>query len=222
MNYKLLNVNTTNLIDLKKVIELGSKFIVFNYRIGLGAVSLLRLSPAILIKNEQEFEQYKKKYNRLNFFLGPWFIFSGPFLTYKAYKTNQNGGLDVTNDIMVNLTQESLLIHEVDIETIHDIFSRVDKSNRKNILKAIEKTNFSIVQLKKVYIGLFINVDEYQEPHFVIGIELKKDKELNDEHIRNNLYKYFYKHVKFEIIRINEKTEYIEKLIEQGELIYTK
>jgi len=219
MIYKLQNIKNNDLESLKKDIDSGGKFILFNYRIGLGAVSLLRFSPAIFIKRNEEIEKFKRKYNRMNFLFGPWFIFKGPFLTYNAYKINKNGGIDITKDILSNLTQEYLEKREVNIQVIHNIFSKVNKSDRKNIVKALHKIDLNIVPVKNVYIALFVNVEEYQEPYFVIGIELFKQIDLNKEHIKTNFNKYFYKHVQFEIFDINENKDYSDKLIEQGEKI---
>lgn len=150
---------------------------------------------------------------------GPWFIFKGPFLTYDAYKTNKKGGIDVTKDIMTNLTQEHLLINEVEILEIHNIFSKVSKSDKESIKKAVDRIDSNLVPFKKIYTGLFINIEKYQDPYLVIGIELYKDVDLNIEHVKTCLYKLFYKHVEFHIIKINDQTEFGKKLIEQGELI---
>ena len=220
MNQKLQNINISDLEELKREINNGARFIMFNYRIGLGLVSLLRFSPAIFIKRENEIENFEKKYNLLNIIFGPWFLFKGPFLTYDAYKVNKKGGIDITKDIMVNITQESLLKKAVEIQTIHSIFSKVSLSDKKNIFKAIKKINLNLVPLKRVYLGLFINVEEYEDPYFVIGIELVNNTELKIEHIELNLRKYFYKHVVFDIFKIEDNAEFGERLIEQGELIY--
>ena len=219
MIYKLYNIKNNDLKGLKKDIDSGGKFILFNYRIGLGVVSLLSFSPAIFIKQRDEIEKFKKKYNRINFLFGPWFIFRGPFLTYNAYKVNKNGGMDMTKDIMINLTQEHLEKREVNIQIIHNIFSKVNKSDKKNIVKALKKTDLNIVPVKNFYIALFVNVEKYQEPYFVIGIELTKQMDLNKEHIKTNLNKYFYKHAEFKMFEIIENNESSDKLIEQGEKI---
>jgi hypothetical protein len=186
-------------------------------------VSLFRLSPAIFIKNDDEFVKFKKKYNNINFFFGPWTLFKGPIHTYRAYKTNQKGGIDVTKDIMLNLTQEDLSKNKVLISYIHNIFSKTSKSDSKDILKAIRKININTVPLKNVYVGFFNNVEEHEAPFTVIGIELYKDElGLDIEYIKEKLYKVFYKHVHFEIINLNQKNDFSEKLIEQGELIYSR
>lgn len=66
---------------------------------------------------------------------------------------------------------------------------------------------------------MFVNVEKYQEPYFVIGIELTKQMDLNKEHIKTNLNKYFYKHAEFKMFEIIENNESSDKLIEQGEKI---
>ena len=219
MIYKLQNIKDDDLGNLIKDVDSGGKFILFNYRIGLGAVSLLRFSPAIFIKHNGDFEKFKKKYNRKNLLFGPWFIFKGPFLTYNAYKINRNGGIDITKDIITNLTQEYLDKREVNIQVVHNIFSKINNSDKKNIIKALQKIDLNIVPAKNIYIALFVNVEEYQQPYFVIGIELCEQIKLDNEHIKVKLNKYFYKHVEFEIFDINQDKDYSDKLIEQGERI---
>lgn len=222
MIYKIKNVRNSSLDLLKKDIDAGGKFLLFNYRIGLGVVSLLRFSPAIFIKKAEDMETFTKKYNRINFLFGPWFIFKGSFLTYDAYKINKNGGVDITKDIMANLTQNDLENGEVNIQMVHNIFSKVNETVKKDIIKSLQEIDFNIVPINYVYVALFINVEEHQEPHLVIGVELSNQMELNIKHIKTNLNKYFYKHVEFEIfnININNNKDYSEKLMEQGEKVF--
>lgn len=128
-------------------------------------------------------------------------------------------GIDITKDVVINVTQEHLEKREVNIQIIHNIFSKVNISDKKNIVKALKKNDLNIVPVKNFYIALFVNVEKYQEPYFVIGIELTKQMDLNKEHIKTNLNKYFYKHVEFKIFEIIENNESSDKLIEQGEKI---
>ncbi|PCH77003.1 MAG: hypothetical protein COB98_04595 [Flavobacteriaceae bacterium] len=220
MKYSLENIPVKKLKHLEKAISLGAKFVVFNYRIGLGAVSLLKCSPAIFIANSTEISTFRKKYDVLNFVLGPWFFLKGPFLTYDAYKINQRGGIDVTKDIMSNLTQESLDKNEVEIKAIHSIFTKVSLRDKKDIIKALKKIAINTVPLKKIHTALFVNVAPGYEPHFVIGITLYNDKNLDISHVKKCLNTVFYKHVQFEIIDLKHAGEYGEKLIEQGNCIY--
>jgi len=151
--------------------------------------------------------------------LGPWFIFKGPFLTYRAYITNKKGGLNVTKDIMLNLTQEDLNNNEVRIEKIHNIFSKLPKPEINDISKTIMKMDFKIIPHESIYVGLFDNVEECEEPYITMDVELENSIELNVEYIKEKLYKRFYNHVHFEIFDIKKVREFAEKLIEQGDLI---
>lgn len=220
LKYKLLNINNKDLKTIQKEVSLGSKFIFFNYRIGLGAISLLKQSPIIYINqlDDELLTYYKKKYNKLNFIFGPWSLFKGPILTYNTYKINKLGGIDVTNDIMVNLDQFSLTKNEVEIKFIHNIFIKVKKS----ITKVIHNLDLNIIPIKKVYLGLLINVDEYSEPLITIGFELFNNDILDEKYVFKKLYKSFYKHVEFYLINIETDKDFSDKLIEQGELIYSK
>ncbi len=220
MKYPLKNVTIKQLEHLEKSISLGAKFVVFNYRISLGVVSLLKCSPAIFITKQDEINKFRKKYDLLNFIFGPWLILKGPFLTYEAYKINRNGGIDVTKDIMANLTQESLEKNEIEIKTIHTIYSKVSKNDKRDIKTAIQRINLNKVPLKRIYTALFIDVAPGNPPHFVIGIELYNDKTIAIDYIKTCLQTVFYKHVHFEIIDLKINNDYCKKLIEQGDRIY--
>lgn len=224
LKYKLLNINNKDLKTIQKEVSLGAKFIFFNYRIGLGAISLLKQSPIIYINklDEELLNYYKKKYNKLNLIFGPWTLFRGPILTYNTYKINKLGGIDVTNDIMVNLDQFALTKNEVEIKFIHNIFTKVNSTEKKNITKVIHNLDLNIIPLKKVYLGLLINVDEYTEPLITIGFELFNRDMLDEKYVFKKLYKSFYKHVEFYLINLETDVDFSNKLIEQGELIYSK
>jgi hypothetical protein len=220
MKYKLDNIHCSEIKELEKKVREGSKFVVFNYRIGLGFVSLLRVSPAIFIREKSEALQFKKKYNWYNLIFGPWYFFKGPWLTYHAYKVNSNGGIDVTNDIMLNITEQSLLEKEVSITKIHDIFIELTNSDVQNIKKALGAIDKKIIQIEKAYAGIFINVEEHVEPYFVIGFKLNKNSRLEEELIKKSLNTYYYKHVRFEFFDIEKEIQLGEKIIEQGNLVF--
>lgn len=220
MNHKLENIAISNLNELERKINQGSRFVVFNYRVSLGLISLLRLSPAIFIREKSEMDKFIKKYNTLNFIFGPWYIFKGPWLTYDAYKVNKLGGIDVTKDIMLNITEQSLIDNEVIIENLHDIFLKLKETDKQNIKKAMAAIDKKIMTIEKAYAGLFINTAEYEEPYFVIGCTISKNAPINEVYLKKILYKYYYKHVRFEFIDLQIEAELGKLLIEQGDLVY--
>ncbi|HCQ12920.1 hypothetical protein [Flavobacterium sp.] len=219
MKYKLENIDFNDLSDLKKKVSLGARFVVFNYRISLGLISLLRVSPAIYIREKSELNKFKKKYNNYNLIFGPWYFFKGPWLTYNAYKINNSGGIDVTNDIMHNITEGALIEKEVNILEIHDLFIKIKNSDLLNIKKALQLVDKKKIQIEKAFTGIYINVEEYESPYFVIGVKMGKYSLFDEKTIRDSLYKIFYKHVRFEIFDIDKETELGKKLILQGNLV---
>lgn len=220
MIYKLENIPSSDKKEVEKKIEQGARFVVFNYRISFGLFSLLRISPALFVHNKTEIDQFRKKYNMLNLIFGPWLLFKGPWLTYNAYKVNQLGGIDVTKDIMLNITEQSLIDKEVHIKKIHDIFLKLKHSDKQNIKKALEMTDKKLMVIEKAYSALFINVEAHEEPFFVIGFQLNRNSELDDQSIKKALNKYYYKHIKFEFFELEKDPQFAEALIEQGELVY--
>lgn len=53
MIHKLDNLKTSDLETLKSSVDSGGKFVVFNYRVSLGFISLLRFSPAIFYSKQE-------------------------------------------------------------------------------------------------------------------------------------------------------------------------
>jgi len=219
--YKLKNTENLDLTTLNQRIQNGAKFIIFNYRIGLGVLNLLRFSPAIFVNNNKELNLYKSRYNKYNMILGPWSIFKGPFLTYDIYKSNNRNGIDVTKDIMINIDEQALYTNEVSLKKVYTIFHQItDKNDLKTFTQSFKEINRNLVPLKSIYIATYINVDQYTEPYLTIGVDLLDNRELDIQHIEECLYKYFMKHVYFEIIDLRDQIDVSEKLIEQGTLIY--
>lgn len=221
LKHKLKNINCTDLNTLIQKIDNGAQFIVFNYRIGLGAINILKFSPAILINNTNEFNYYKNKYCKYNFLFGPWSIVKGPFLTYDIHKSNKNGGINVTKDIMLNIDEKAITNNEIDIKEVYSIYHPItDKTDLKTFDKSIKEINRNKIPLKNSYIALFINVDQYTEPYFTIGIDTLNDSPLDIEYLEECLYKYFMKHVYFEILDLRENDLLNDRLVELGTQIY--
>ena len=137
MKYKLENIDGLNTEDIKRKIDAGCTFKIFSYRISLVAISLKRLSPAFLIHNENELKTFQKKYNLITTLFGPWFIPSGPFNTYSAIRFNNKGGLDVTNDIRINLEFFNQVEKTVDIKTAYTLFTEISVDEFRELEKSI-------------------------------------------------------------------------------------
>src|SRR5690606_4154726 len=107
MKYKLVINDNFTLDELRKEIQNGGRFILFPYCISLiFAVNLERFSTAIFFKKEGSVSRFKNKYNLISFVFGWWCIPWGPMQTVSDIRINNRGGIDITEDILINITEE--------------------------------------------------------------------------------------------------------------------
>ena len=114
--YKLKVPDDLTLESLKACVENGYRFLVFRYDIGIGVTSFQRFSSAILVAPNERLEPYYRPYNLITMLIG-WFCFPlGPVTAIKTIIFNANGGVDLTGDIMLNITEEKLASKNVSFE----------------------------------------------------------------------------------------------------------
>ncbi|MGB1042698.1 MAG: hypothetical protein ACPGU6_04835 [Tenacibaculum sp.] len=213
MVYRLKNIEGHNIEDLKNKIDKKThRFITYPYSISLIIGNINLFSPVYFLESKNT-KKHTLKYNLISFFLGWWSIPFGPSNTIKSIKTNTKGGVDVTEDIMLNINNSSLESKKVKIEEIYSFFKHPQKSTEKDFIKSIKKTQ-SLVSSKEIYIGQYTNTNEFS---YTIGFE-EISNESKDE-LMLNLRKYFYKHVNIEIIQIDKENQFDQRLIELGKKI---
>ncbi|WP_075344369.1 hypothetical protein [Tenacibaculum agarivorans] len=210
---KLKNVDDLNMQSLQKRIDNGYRFVVYQYSISLIAGNIFTVSPAYLLKKEDT-KKHTLKYNLLSSILG-WWSLNGVTNTLKSLKTNSRGGIDVTEDIILNLNRDSLLSKKVKIKELHTIFRKPDKSTIKDFVKSIDKTK-SINIDQNIYLGRYLNTES-----FSYFIAFDTISETNKKELMTSLRKVFYKHVHIEILKINPKDEITQKLTQQGFKLHT-
>lgn len=206
---------------LKDRIEKGQKFIVFGYCISLVAISLKRLSPPIFIENEQQFLKYKRKYNLISYLFGWWGFPWGPIFSLRYIRSNNRGGVDVTKDILLNLTEVDYKNKQV-LVVKHDLLFNVPIGfDRKAFVKTIARDFDDDQEIKKIVVGLFLNTG-HSEPYYIIGILAKSSFALYPDRFLLSLRKEFHKNVYFEFLDLEEDTDVGKKLEQQGELMFDR
>ena len=141
---------------------------------------------------------------------GWWSIPFGPTNTINSIKTNLKGGIDITEDIMLNLTSKSLESKKLRVEELYTIFSPVHKSTRKDFLKAIDKTKG--IYNQNIYLGKYLNTEE---TCYFIGFESIMEESCDE--LNKTLRKIFSDHVLIEILEIDSENDIHTRLISQGE-----
>ncbi len=223
MTYRIVTPDGLTLTELKVHIQNGARFVVYRYCISiLFAVTLTRFSRAYLILKEEYPTKYKSRYNKLNFIFGWWGIPWGPIRTLECAKLNNRGGIDVTDDILLNINEESLRTKEVEIVLISTVFAAPEAAQVRSLKKAIDRKLSSSILIDQLIFAYYTNVEGYEEPYFVVGFKTKNDFEEALVELRNAIYTQFLKHVRFEFINLKENSELTEKLQKQGQKIIWK
>lgn len=224
MNYKIIIKDEIHsLEELKLVIEYGGKFITFQYCITvLFAVTLTRFSPAILIRKEEEIQYFRAKYNRLTKIFGWWGIPWGPIKSVNALNTNKAGGIDMTDDIMLNIDPKSFLAREVELKLTNQLFCKPNKTDIKAFNKALINYSTKNLNVRKIVVGIFINTSEPQSLNYTVGVKSENNFDENIEELRKLFYTQFRKYVHFEFINLNEKNEVYLLFEKQGETLISR
>lgn len=207
MKQKILINKELNLEQLQELVKTGSKFIVFQYSISLVFFTLRPLSKATFIEKETDFHKYRKRYNLISLIFGWWGLPWGPIYTISGIKFNNNSALDVTEDIMLNITEDSLQQNEVELIKTNQIFSKVNKSYTKLFTKAFKKAFQHEHKVKKIIIAIPLFSENGKRPPYIIGMQIDDELENYIEPARQALFKYFYKTTPFEFINLNEENE---------------
>ena len=105
MTCRLRNIDDLSIQSLERRVDNGYRFIVYSYSVSL-LFNISYVSPAYLLRKE-DVKKHTLKYNTLSSILG-WWSLQGIPNTINSLKTNMKGGIDVTEDIMINLNQDSL------------------------------------------------------------------------------------------------------------------
>lgn len=212
-----------SLNQLKQEIANGSRFITYQYTISyFFAVTQRRYSPAYLLKKHEQNAPEKSRYDTLSLLFGWWSLPWGPIEAFKSFAVNKKGGIDVTEDIMLNITEKSFKDRSVVMIKTNNLFCKPDKWDLKSFNKALLREYERDENVKQITIGYFINTKEDEKPYYTLGLIIKGDTAIYTEKILQSLYKEFHSYAHFEFIDLDEPAEINEFLIRQGITIIKK
>lgn len=228
IKHRIIVPENTTFEGLKHEIAQGGRFVVFSYCISLlFAVTLRRFSPAYLVPASGPSPQLKKKYNLYNYLFGWWQIPAGLPATLRNIRINNRGGLDVTEDIMLNLTAASFDQKEVELVQTNMLFDIPARPDVKALQKVIRKYLDPNKGPEALYFGNYINVADDEDTFFVIGIRSEQPFDLAKTDLDHAVRRVFYKHVRIEYINLgadagqeifsfNEDKAWAPLLMQQG------
>ncbi len=206
-----------NLSDLKLKINQGARFVVFQYCISLiFAISLKRFSKAYFVEKFDSTNKYAKKYNILSLVFGWWGIPWGPVYTIKSINLNRAGGVDVTEDIMLNIDEHSLKSCEIELKVTNQLFMKPGKWDQKAFNKALLRKFERDFNVRTLVAGVFINTENGEAPFFTLGYKLENNNEGFMDNLLEALHTQFRKYTHFEFVDLKLDNKVGELLVKQG------
>lgn len=219
MKYRLANLEGLTLSQLEKEIAQGGKLITYAYTISPIAFTVRNVTGVYLVRPGKKNNHWIAP-TIVTGLLGWWSGPNGFINALRSIKVNTSGGLDVTGDVMANLDETSLLKKTVEFKVVQSLFGKASERNRTLITKAVNLSIPHYRDIEEVYLGLFINTQEGEQPFHVIGVKSEEPIERFQDSLMMNLRKDYYKHVRFEIMAL-DSSDVSTKLIEQGDRLKT-
>jgi hypothetical protein len=203
--------------EINDLIKKGAKFISYQYIVSVPIFMPNRIfSKLYFIQPYEKSSKYAFKYNLISFLLGLWGLPFGPPVMIKTFILNLKGGVDLTEEVLINLKQDTLIKKEIILEKPAKYFLEPTKSSLKEFEKVFKSVKKFSSLPEPVIIGYYINTEKDEKPYHVIGIS----SEITDDKVKmimKEIHKKFYDHIKFEIVNLlDKKYEHIDRLKIEG------
>jgi hypothetical protein len=214
--HKLGNNNEYTFGEIADKVNNGGSFVVYRYTVSLLAITLRLFSPAYFIAPGESKSKYAGKWNTRSRLCGWWALPWGPIRTLESFSLNNKGGIDVTDDILANLTEDGYKEGYVTIQKVASPFEIPNKTEAKYLQKSLEEMMMLHPNLKEAFFALYVNPPDGGTSSFAIGLP---EDFCTDEHIaqlKKILKKYFMANAVYDFIRMKAGDPIADKLAEDG------
>lgn len=215
MEIKLANHHKHTFDEVISAKNNGGCFITYQWILPRPLVHpVRRLSKVYFIPSGTDKAKYARKYNIISLLIGWWGLPGGPIAVHKSILLNNSGGVDVTDDVYLNLTKNGYLNGRFQLKQSFTKFTHPPKSELKEhlkIFKALKESN----EIKNLpIIGIYIDGEEGIEPPTIIGFT--ENIGMKRSLITKAIYKRFSKHFEFELVQLHNGYSLSKELSTQG------
>lgn len=210
MEIKFANHNQYSFEEVMKAKDNGGSFVTYQWIIPLPLIyPIKRLSKVYFIPSGQKKSAHALSFNIVSSIIGWWGFPWGPTAVYRAISINRSGGVDVTADVYLNLTEEGYAQGKFKLEKSAIHFAEPANSELKELRKVFQGF-IDRYELKKMpIVGLYLQDKANSKSPTIIGFH--EDISNRKEEISKAIYKRFFKHYQFELIHLeNPPNDYIE------------
>jgi hypothetical protein len=180
-----------------------------------------RFSKIYFIDRDTKTNRYAGKYNIINFLIGWWGLPFGPVFLWQSIFLNWKGGLDVTEDVYLNLTPEDYEKGVVNIEEVAIVYNHPPKNELKEFSKILKTLNEQGLLSQTLWVGYYLDTEKDEAPYFVIGF----DEEVNtalEAAFEKTFYKRFYKKSSYRLRSMQDDFEGKEVFLKQAKKLEIK
>lgn len=216
MDIKIANHKAYNFEQVMEEQNKGASFVTYQWIIPLPWFSpIKRLSSVYFIDKNSNAARYAKKYNTLNLLFGWWGLPFGPVFLWKSIYLNNNGGIDVTEDVYLNLSKSNYENGKVSIINKATKFIHPTKNDLVEFKKAFNSILADKTLIELPHIAYFIDTEKHQQPYYVIAINENIEEGI-EKKISKAIYKRFYKSMKYKLVCITDDFDDKEAFIKQA------
>ena len=174
---RLRGIEGYTLETLREAVEQGGRFHVFQYCIAPVIFTATSLSPAWFVPPGKSVEEIARRYNRRSLFFGVWSLRGIPTVL-TCFAANRDGGVDVTGDIIRNLTRESLDHGVVQMQVAYTHFDHTRRGTLPVVVEGIRGLVQEEEGIREIWLGRYVNADP---PFTTIGVRLDAVTERREE-----------------------------------------
>lgn len=193
----------------------GGRFVTYQWFVPLPIFHpTRRLSKVYYIPSGKNPAAHAWKFNLICLIIGWWGLPWGPIYVLRSIRLNNLGGVDVTEDVYLNINKASYEAGRIRIERTAVAFVHPQKSDAKEFRKVFQALIRDGVIKNPPYIGIDLNADENEQDYFLIGFE----QSINgvEQQISDAIYKRFFKHTEFMLFELNADFEEKAVFMAQG------
>lgn len=209
--------------DLSNAIAQGAKFVIYPYTFAFG-LSVALYSKVHIVQNGESSVSKGIPFMLFSLLFGWLNIPYGPYRVIVCIKDVLKGGIDVTDDIVANISEEefnhskTLSVFEVTGTKATQLFKRMDRSDEKACLKVCQKIALEFPEIEEFAFGFYINTGNYN-PYRCLALGGTFTTEIDTKRIIELLQTKFYKRVYFKIIDMNQDAELTMAIKKQAKFV---
>lgn len=215
MKIKLANNSKYSFEEVMLAKSNGGAFVTYQWIIPTPIIKpVRRLSKVYFIPKEMKKSTYASQFNLISLIIGWWGLPYGPLEVYNSIVLNNKGGIDVTDDVYLNIDESGYKNGYFNLLKRSSKFVHPGKDETKELLKVFKPLVHSGLLKSLPIVGIYIDCGENEMPHTILGFN--EDIKNKKGEIEKAIRKRFRSHYAYELRQLNDDSMLMDFLAKQG------